>query len=174
MGNLSFLKTKQKLHIWRKSHCRKTPQFYWLLILEWVTFADYYLHQVIEAGISRHWTIRFIYDSCNSDASWFILVWHSLHIACLWSRSLSVKFVEAEVLLNALIHSVLVGSRGQQCFFCFLCMACWYSIFHLYHSVYYMLFKIVIIDYWAIFNRFRIVHIWITMHLRMDFFPHHN
>ncbi len=46
----------------------------------------------------------------------FILVWHSSHIAQLLCGSLSVGFVEAKVLPNAFIRSVLVGSCSQPCF----------------------------------------------------------
>ncbi len=83
----------------------------------------------------------------------------------------AVIFVEAKV---------LIGSRSQPCFFlvvlCALCKLCkcavrCSSVFHLFRFVFFHMNKILIIGNWTFLNRFRIIYICITMHLRISCFP---
>ncbi len=98
------------------------------------------------------------------------------------SCSLFVNFVESKVLPNASFNPLSAGRILRSAMFLvFLCAHCklsgcavhCYSIVHHFCSIYFMLFNIWIIDYWICLNGFRIVHVRLAMHLRIDFFRQH-
>ncbi len=116
-------------------------------------------------GISRHLKNRFKYDSGATIMMHldFISVWHSLHTARLLSSLLSIISVEAKGVSWSATFFVCAPRKLSTC------ATCCYSVFGLSHSIYLMLFKNLIIEYWTFFNWFRIVHIQIMMHLTIVF-----